>query len=77
MTPDTVTQIVTPFFERGLLGVVVLVLGFAVVKLYNRNQELHEALYQTGRETVKANEAMAASLNAMTTAIRDLTIRAG
>jgi len=47
----------------GLPGVIIIVLGFAVWKLYNRNQELHLTLYEVGKESVKANEATAAALN--------------
>jgi len=47
----------------GLPGVIIIVLGFAVWKLYNRNQELHLTLYEVGKESVKANETTAAALN--------------
>lgn len=55
----------------GLPGVGLIVLGFAVWKLYNRNQELHSTLYDVGRESVKANEATAAALNRLS----DLLVR--
>lgn len=55
----------------GLPGVIIIVLGFAVWKLYNRNQELHSTLYEVGRESVKANEATAAALNRLS----DLLVR--
>lgn len=47
----------------GLPGVIILILALAVYKLYNRNQELHQTLYDVGRESVKTNEATAAALN--------------
>ncbi len=47
----------------GLPGVIILFLALAVYKLYNRNQELHQTLYDVGRESVKTNEATAAALN--------------
>lgn len=55
----------------GLPGVIIIVLGFAVWKLYNRNQELHLTLYEVGKESVKANEATAAALNRLS----DLLVR--
>lgn len=57
--------------EKGVTQAVVIVaLGFAVYKLYNRNQELHTTLYDIGRESVKANEATAASINRLTDVLR-------
>lgn len=58
-----VTQITELLIGLGLPGVGLLFLGFGVVKLYNRNQELHQTLYDVGRESVKTNEATAAALN--------------
>lgn len=55
----------------GLPGVIIIVLGFAVYKLYNRNQELHSTLYEVGKESVKTNEATAAALNRLS----DLLVR--
>ena len=55
----------------GLPGVIIIALGYAVWKLYNRNQELHETLYEVGKESVKANEATAAALNRLS----DLLVR--
>lgn len=55
----------------GLPGVIIIVLGFAVWKLYNRNQELHSTLYEVGKESVKTNEATAAALNRLS----DLLVR--
>ena len=55
----------------GLPGAIIIVLGFAVYKLYSRNQELHSTLYEVGKESVKANEATAAALNRLS----DLLVR--
>lgn len=49
--------------SQGLIGAIALVLGVCVIKLYNRNQELHQTLYDVGRESVKTNEATAAAIN--------------
>ncbi len=71
LPPDIVTTLIDPIMERGISGAFILLLLFAVFKLYNRNQELHTTLYETGRESVKANEAMSAALNRLT----DLLLR--
>lgn len=55
----------------GLPGLIILALGFAVWKLYNRNQELHSTLYEIGKDSVKSNEAAAAALNRLS----DLLVR--
>lgn len=55
----------------GLPGLIILALGFAVWKLYNRNQELHSTLYEIGKDSVKSNEATAAALNRLS----DLLVR--
>lgn len=69
--PGAVDQIITLLLSQGLPGLIILVLGFAVWKLYTRNQELHSTLYDVGRESVKANETTAAALNRLS----DLLIR--
>lgn len=65
---NEITEIV---LGLGLPGVIILVLAFAVWKLYNRNQELHETLYEAGKSSVKSNEATAAALNRLS----DLLLR--
>lgn len=49
----------------GLAGLVMGVEAWIINKLYNRNQELHDALNELGRESVKANESVTHALNAM------------
>lgn len=71
MMDGAVEQIVTLLLGQGLPGLIILGLGFTVYKLYNRNQELHETLYEVGRESVKANETTAAALNRLS----DLLVR--
>lgn len=66
-----VENIVSMLLGQGLPGLIILALGFAVYKLYNRNQELHDTLFEVGRESVKANEATAAALNRLS----DLLLR--
>lgn len=69
---DGITQSISEMLlGLGLPGVIIIALGFAVWKLYNRNQELHSTLYEVGKESVKANEATAAALNRLS----DLLVR--
>lgn len=58
------------FLSRGLDGAIMLVLGIAVYKLYNRNQELHDALNEIGRENVRVYAQMVASLDKIVDALR-------
>ena len=69
---DGITQSISEMLlGLGLPGVIIIALGFAVWKLYIRNQELHSTLYEVGKESVKANEATAAALNRLS----DLLVR--
>lgn len=68
---SAIEQIVQMLLGQGLPGLIILALGFAVYKLYSRNQELHTTLYEVGKESVKANEATAAALNRLS----DLLLR--
>ena len=65
-----ITDIVLSF---GLIGVVAAVLFLAVYKLYNRNQELHAALQQTGKDSISANMATTAALNKLADQYEGLT----
>jgi hypothetical protein len=56
-------KIVDYLLGQGLSGVIIICLGYVCHKLYNRNQELHNTLYEVGRESVKANQAMTAALH--------------
>lgn len=60
---SAINQVTEIVLAQGFVGVIVLVLGICVLKLYNRNQELHQTLYDVGRESVKTNEATAAAIN--------------
>ena len=46
----------------GLAGLVIAVEGYVIRKLYNRNQELHDALTEVGKESVKANLEIAGAM---------------
>ena len=71
MQPTIMEQIGQILLAQGLSGIIIIFLGIAVKRLYDRNQELHQTLYDIGRESVKANEATAAALNRQT----DLLLR--
>ena len=63
---EAIQRVVEYLLAEGIPGVIILGLGWAVYKLYNRNQELHSTLYEVGRESVKANEATTAAINRLT-----------
>ena len=65
---DQITGIVLGY---GLIGVVAAVLGIAVYKLYNRNQQLNETLFKVGQESVAAQIKTAAALDRLS----DLLVR--
>ncbi|SDP92601.1 hypothetical protein SAMN05428967_4485 [Phyllobacterium sp. YR620] len=69
--PGAVDAVVNLLIGLGLPGVIIIALGFAVYRLYNRNQELLDTMVETGRETVKAQEAATASINRLS----DLLLR--
>lgn len=66
-----IVKITETLSEQGLSGIIILALGYAVYKLYSRNQELHTTLFEIGRESVRANESTAAALNRLS----DLLLR--
>lgn len=59
---QAIVKIVEFLLAQGFSGLINLALGFMVYKLYNRNQELHNTLFEVGRESVKANQATSAAL---------------
>lgn len=58
-------EMLTPLAQLGLAGTVIFALGYAVLKLYNRNIELQDSLADLGKESVKANEQLTSALNQM------------
>lgn len=58
-------ELLTPLAQLGLAGTVIFALGYAVLKLYNRNNELQETLAELGKDSVKANEQLTSALNQM------------
>lgn len=60
---NAIEKVLEFFLSQGLSGMVIVGLGFAVYKLYNRNLELTETLIEGGQANVKTNEQVAASLN--------------
>lgn len=58
-----ISEIVKSLLGLGLPGIIILVQGFVIARLYGRNQELHQTLYDVGRESVKAHESTVAALD--------------
>lgn len=49
--------------EQGLLGLVCAFQGFAIYRLFNRNQELHDTIRSIASDNVAANVTTANSIN--------------
>lgn len=61
-TPGVLDQIFAIFLVYGLIGVVALLLLFAVISLYKRNQTISDALQGMGERSIAANAATTAAL---------------
>lgn len=65
---DAVT---TGFLEQGVLGLVIVSLGFAVVLLYRKVNEIYEKRIAESRESIKAIEQNTNTLETMTEVLRE------
>jgi hypothetical protein len=57
--------IVETLRQYGLPGLVIFGLGYAVYRLYNRNEKLNDTIQELGRDAVKANESVTSALDTM------------
>ncbi len=64
---DGVTQV---FLDQGVLGAVVIVLLFAVYKLWQKNNELHEKCVSLAMQVTEVAETVTSSLERNTDAIK-------
>lgn len=64
---DAVTE---GFARQGVLGLVIIALGFAVVFLYRKLNEIYEKRIAESRESVKAVEQNTATLETLTEVLR-------
>lgn len=67
----SLAKIVDLLVGNGLSGVVILVLGFAVYRLYTRNEELQEKRIDDGKEAIKAMESTGRALDMLTAVVKD------
>lgn len=67
--PDVISQIVAVLLSLGLPGVIIIALCFACYRLYNRNQELHDTMFEMGRDVAKSQEATASAIRELTNAM--------
>ncbi len=64
-------KLIETVVTQGLTaGAVFVVMGFAIYKLYNRNQQLHDTLQEIGREAVKSQMTVAAALNRLSDSLQ-------
>ena len=62
--------VVNGFAQQGVLGLVIIALGFAVVFLYRKVNEIYEKRVAESRESVKAVEQNTATLETLTEVLR-------
>jgi hypothetical protein len=58
------------FLEQGVLGLIIVALGFAVVFLYRKVNEIQEKRIAEAREAVKAVEQNTNTLDTLTDVLR-------
>jgi hypothetical protein len=69
MLEETLKQVSNNFLTYGLVGALALVEFYIIVKLYNRNQELHNTLFEFGQKVVESQTKTASALSELQNAI--------
>lgn len=64
-------KIVEWFLAQGLFGVIIVVLGYTVMKLYNKYDEIQEKRIAESRDAIKAIEQNSNTLETMTEVLRE------
>ena len=64
-------KVVQGFLEQGVLGLVILALGFGVVYLFNKYSDIQEKRIAESRESIKAIEQNTNTLETMTEVLRE------
>jgi hypothetical protein len=66
-----VDSVVKGFLDQGVLGLVILGLGFAVVYLFGKYSDIQEKRIAESRESIKAIEQNTNTLDTMTEVLRE------
>lgn len=64
-------DVVKGFLEQGVLGLVIIALGVAVVYLFKSYQAIQEKRIAESRESIKAIEQNTSTLETMTEVLRE------
>lgn len=64
-------SVVKGFLDQGVLGLVIVGLGFAVVYLFNKYTDIQEKRIAESRESIKAIEQNTTTLDTMTQVLRE------
>jgi hypothetical protein len=64
-------EVLQGFLKQGVLGLVIIALGFAVVYLFKKYSEIQEKRIAESRESIKAIEQNTNTLDTMTEVLRE------
>lgn len=64
-------EVVAAFLKQGVLGLVVLALGYAVYYLFNQYKDIQEKRIAENRETTKAIEQNTNTLETLSEVLRE------
>lgn len=64
-------EVTKGFLEQGILGLIIVALGFAVVMLYRKVNDIYEKRIAESRESIKAIEQNTNTLETMTEVLRE------
>lgn len=68
-------KVIAGFLEQGVLGIVIIGLGYAVVKLWTKYDEVQEKRIAESRDAIKAIEQNSNTLETMTEVLRERAAR--
>lgn len=64
-------KVIQGFLDQGVLGLVIVALGFLVWKLWNKYDDIQEKRIAESREAIKAIESNTNTLETMTEVLRE------
>jgi hypothetical protein len=64
-------KVIEAFADKGILGLICIALGFTVVRLWGKNDEIQEKRIAESRESIKAIEQNTNTLDMMTEVLKE------
>lgn len=64
-------QVITGFLDKGVLGLVIVAMGFVLWRLWSKYDEIQEKRIAESRESIKAIEQNTNTLETMTEVLRE------